>query len=521
VLQTNGPLATTRLFNASLSLIDDGGIARPYLAESLPELNSDSWRVAPDGHMEITYHLRDNLTWQDGAPLTADDFVLAFRVYKDPGLGIFTAAPQNAMDAVLAPDSRTIVTQWRSLNANGGSLTFGDLDPLPSHLIEEPFNDYTAGKITGEAFLSSPFWTTAYVGAGPYRLDRWDPGVQIEGTAFDKHALGRAKIDHIVVRYFTDENATLAAVLAGGQLDYTDRNTMRFDHLLTLKQQWEPAGNGTAVGAVSTSVFLFMQQRPEYVGDRGLLDLRVRQALAHAIDRDAINSGIYDGLGAPTQSPVPPNVPFYPEVDRLVTKYPLDVNRSGQLMADAGYAKDSEGYYVDGSGNRFHLDFAVFDSSELSRMQQILSDSWRRAGFDVRTVVMASTRFTQPETRQTLPGLAYALFPGERAYLTTEIGAPANRWSGANRSGWISPEYDRIYEAWDSTLDPTERGKYVAQLMALISENLPGYPLYFLQVVNSWVRSLQGPTAANESSGFGQTSRGTTNYWNIQDWSFR
>ena len=79
-----------------------------------------------------------------------------------------------------------------------------------------------------EAFFGRPFWTVDYVGAGPYRLDRWDPGVQLEGTAFQGHILGRAKFEHIVVRYFTDENATLSAVLAGGQIDYTERNTMRF-----------------------------------------------------------------------------------------------------------------------------------------------------------------------------------------------------------------------------------------------------------------------------------------------------
>src|SRR5205814_2373310 len=163
-------------------------------------------------------------------------------------------------------------------------------------------------------------------------MDRWDPGVQIEGTAFDGHVQGRPKFDHLVVRFFTDENATLAAVLAGGQLDYTERNTMRFDQLVTLKQQWEAAGKGTAVASLSTGVFLYMQQRPEYVGDKGLLDVRVRRALAHTIDREAINNGIYNGLGAPTESPVPPNVPFYSEVDRLLPRYPLDVNVATQLM---------------------------------------------------------------------------------------------------------------------------------------------------------------------------------------------
>src|SRR5439155_14973857 len=116
VLQSNGPLNTTRLFNAALTLVDDQGVSRAYLAEALPQLDSDNWRVYPDGRMETTYRLREHLTWQDGTPLTAADFAFAFRVYKEPGLGVFISTPQDAIDGVLAPDPRTVVVQWRVPN---------------------------------------------------------------------------------------------------------------------------------------------------------------------------------------------------------------------------------------------------------------------------------------------------------------------------------------------------------------------------------------------------------------------
>src|SRR5205823_14465892 len=75
---------TVRTFNAGLSIIDDHDQPRPYLAETLPTLNTDSWKVNPDGTMETTYKLRPNLTWHDGAPLTADDFAFAWKVYTTP-----------------------------------------------------------------------------------------------------------------------------------------------------------------------------------------------------------------------------------------------------------------------------------------------------------------------------------------------------------------------------------------------------------------------------------------------------
>ncbi|MPZ14219.1 MAG: hypothetical protein GEU73_07300 [Chloroflexi bacterium] len=521
VLQSNGPLNTTRPFNATLSLIDDKGLARPYLAEALPQLNTDAWRVFPDGRMETTYVLRDHLTWHDGAPLTAADFAFASRVYKDSGLGMFISIPQDAIDAVLTPDPLTVIVQWRTPNARAGSLGFEDVDPLPSHLLEASFTDYTEGRSTAEEFMADTFWTTDYVGAGPYRLERWDPGVQLEGTAFAGHVLGSPKIDRLVVRIFLDENQTLATVLAGGTLDYTCCNSLRFAQHVTLKREWEPSGKGTPVARPSTAVFLFLQQRPEYVGHDALLDLRVRQALAHAIDRQAINDGVFDGLGVPTETPVPPNVPFSPEVDRQMTKYPLDLNRASALMSQAGFTRDAEGLFADGQGRRFYVDFAVQAASEIERMQTVLSDSWKRAGFEVRPVVVAPPVFTRLETRHTLPGLGYAFFTaGEATFQSTQIGTAANGWSGFNRSGWTSPEYDQLSDASSTTLNLTERGSYIAQIMALVSENLPGYALYYSQNVISWVDSLQGPTA-QESSEFGQTVRGTTPYWDIHEWRFR
>src|SRR5438552_1529044 len=64
--------APLKLFNATLDYIDEKENSFPYLAEALPQVNTDSWKINPDGTMETTHHLRPNLTWHDGQPLTAD-----------------------------------------------------------------------------------------------------------------------------------------------------------------------------------------------------------------------------------------------------------------------------------------------------------------------------------------------------------------------------------------------------------------------------------------------------------------
>src|SRR5205823_6216149 len=95
VVGPNAPERTRRMFNAELVLYDGKDVPHPYLAESIPRLNSAAWQVFPDGRMETTYRLRPGLTWQDGASLTAEDFVFAWRLYASPALGMFTSSPQQ------------------------------------------------------------------------------------------------------------------------------------------------------------------------------------------------------------------------------------------------------------------------------------------------------------------------------------------------------------------------------------------------------------------------------------------
>src|SRR5437762_5159476 len=140
-----------RTFNAGLAINDERDVPRPYLAEALPQLNSESWRVSPDGRMETTHRLRSGLTWQDGTPLTADDFVFAYQVYREAALG-FIAAPEDRMESVLAPDPRTVVVKWRSLYPDAGILGFAGLVPLPKHLLDGALAEY-GQNASREAFF--------------------------------------------------------------------------------------------------------------------------------------------------------------------------------------------------------------------------------------------------------------------------------------------------------------------------------------------------------------------------------
>jgi peptide/nickel transport system substrate-binding protein len=132
IITRGGSEAVKRPVNAAMALIDAAGGAFPYLAEALPQLHTASWQVFPDGRMETTYPLRRELTWHDGRPLTAEDFVFAWQVYSAPGLGVFNPKPQDQIQEVAAPDPATVLIRWRAPYPSANTLLQAEESDLGS-----------------------------------------------------------------------------------------------------------------------------------------------------------------------------------------------------------------------------------------------------------------------------------------------------------------------------------------------------------------------------------------------------
>lgn len=513
VIGPTNPDRTTRLFNAGFTVTDGAGNVRPYLAEALPQLNTDSWRVFPDGRMENVWRLRAGLTWHDGRPLTADDFAFAFRMYTAPGLSVFEPKPQDRVDEVVAVDPRTVLVRWRSPFLDNGE----GLEPLPAHLLAEPFAAFEQDRSgQRDQLMSHRFWTTEYVGAGPYRLTNWEPASHLEGAAFDGHALGRPKIDRIVIRLINDENTSLTNILADN-VHFTMSQAIRFEHAMVLRREWgldKGPGKGKLLFLATSTTTAVPQFRSEHQQVPALLDLRVRRALVHAIDKDAINEGLFEGQATIAHTFVPPEAPYYAEVDRAITKYPYDPRRTEQLMSEAGHTRDRDGLFVTGSGQRFQPSFWISAGAQREQMMAIVANTWQRAGIDVQPYVMPAALERDQEARATFPAiLVHGVSLSQRGTaenLTSEqVGTAANRWRGSNRGGWSSPEYDRLWDAFNTTLDRSEQVRHFVQMMKLRSEQLPSIPLHYSLNVSAHLSVLRGPDPGVPE---------TTSHWNIHDW---
>jgi len=499
------------LFAATLGAWDLQDSPYPVLAQAVPQLNTDTWRVFADGRMETVYRLRPGLTWHDGAPLSAEDFVFTRRAeLARVEWGISqTSAELRQMEDVLAPDPQTVVIRWRQPYTEASAP---EMIAFPRHILEPSLL-----QGDGDAFGNHPFWTNEYVGAGPYRIDRWERGAFIEGAAFDGYALGRPRIPRVRLTWNNDPTVSLTRLLAG-DADVALDGAIRFQQASILKQQWDPPTGGTIMLNPTSLRYIQVQARPDYANPRALLDARARKALLHAIDRETLADTMVEDRGMVADTVPPPTMPYYSAIERIMTKYPYDLRRAEQLLGELGYRRGADGLYASPTEGRMRIEVRGVSGGAEEQDTTIVNNYLREAGLDTYiTLLPSSAQAVDEKTKGTFPGLTLNNNTLQRGlglnkWLTTNIGSDADNWVGGNRMGWSHPEADRLYELWTTTLDRPQSTQHLIQMMKLLNDEMPSPPLYYNFQVVAHVAALLGPQPITPDS---------TRYGNIHEWAWR
>lgn len=485
----------SRFFNATFDITDVREVVHPHLVEALPQVNTNTWQIFPDGKMETRYTLRPSLTWHDGTPLHADDFVFAHRVYKTPELGAATSRPMAQMEEVVAADARTVVIRWNQPYTDAGALgtTF---QGLPRHILEEPFT-----TLDHVSFTNNAFWSRDYVGLGPYKLDRWEPGAFLVGTAFENHALGKPKIDQLRIVFINDPQTALANVLAG-EVHYVTQNMFSVVHGLLLEEQWVKNNGGTVIYSPTGRRLGLIQMRPEYQQPKALADARVRYAVAHGMDDQARVDVLDGGKGQVAYTLSSPGVPYYSEIDKVILKHPFDPRRAQELMAQVGWNKGSDGFFVDSAGARFTLKVTATAGAKNEQEDAIYVDSLRRAGFDAEPHIQSVQDQADGEVRATVPGISLRGSGQTFAtHISSQVAGPSNRWAGSNRNGWANADYDRTFATLERTFPMNERVALIAQLERIVSVERPMTMNTWESAVNTVIAGLHGPEQRTPDAG--------------------
>jgi peptide/nickel transport system substrate-binding protein len=412
-----------------------------------------SWKGSDDG-LTWTYKLRDGLKWSDGKPLTSEDIAWTVNTAREEEWLNHSAAVGNL--TARAPDPTTVVIES---SIPDPKLPTMDVYILPKH-IWGPMTPEERDKYPGEDGVNS----------GPFMLDEFRKGQFTRYKANPNYWGGKPAVDEVVMRKFNNPDAMVAA-LKTGELDAAwDIPGAAF---LELKKDENIVTNegyqgGFAEVAINGGDGL---EDPH----PALLDLKVRQAIAHAIDRDTLVDRVLAGVGKPAHTIVPsPDSAWLPELSEDEI-YEFDLEKAKQILEDAGYVDgDDDGVREMPDGGRpLNLRyFARSDGETGPEIAEFITGWLDEIGIATTVKVVDDSQLTNIIGKGDYDMFAWGWTPFVDPdtmldYMTCkQVSAdpedPTNYYNDAN---WCDEEYDRLYEQQKTELDREARQEIVHEML--------------------------------------------------------
>jgi len=415
---------------------------------------AERWEISPDG-LTWTFHLR-KAKWSDGRPVTAQDFIFAWRRLLDPK----TAARQAQM-------------LWVFKNARGiaaGSLPASALGATasgPSTLkitLEHPA-PYLPELLTLPAALPLPqradFQPGAYISDGPYLLKSWQPNDHV-GLVRNPQFYDAAAVKIDAVNYYptADSQAALRRLRAGELDTQTPLPVAQLDWL-----------RANMPGSLHIMPSLALSYIAMNLRDPALADIRVRRALNLVYDREAVARKVMKLGEQPAYSYVPDiaaNYPNGPQLDFKAMPYPPRLAEARRLMQEAGYSQF----------NKLTLSYAISGNPDSKRLAAVFQAMARQVYVDVR-ITVSDYPMVLSAMRQGRYQLAYttwlADFSDASNFLDLlRFGSPGNY------AGYRNARFDAAMTAAEREPDAARRAQRLQAAERIALADMPWLPIRFL-----------------------------------------
>jgi peptide/nickel transport system substrate-binding protein len=493
-----------KLIHAGVGIFDAQGNLQPQLAESIPSIENGQWRLLPDGRMETTWKLKQNARWHDGTPVAAEDLAFTLLVGQDAEIAMTAFTGYKSIEGIQVVDDRTATVTWRRPFIDADKLFTHEFAlPFPKHILETPYMTDKAG------LLEHPYWTSEFVGAGPFKMKEFVRNSHMVLQAFDGYVLGRPKVDEVVVKFLQDPNTLIANLLAG-EIQVTVGRGLNLEQALQIVGTWTD-------GKLETKPANWLAHYPQALTPNPAIlgDVRFRQALLHAMDRQAMSESLQGGQAAVAHTIYEYGAPDYRELERFIVKYEYDVRRATQIIGELGYTRAADGYFRDASGQQLVVQSMTNAGDDLKeKMILVGADYWKAAGVNVDTVVTPRQRATDREYRATYPGMDLVRQPWELdRFISSEAALPENRFAGNNRTRYMNAELDTMVDRYYTTIPMPERRQFLGSILNHLSANVVALGVFY----------GTEPTLINNRLINVHTAPGTNadETWNSHEWDVR
>lgn len=484
---------TLQIWNAWAWDFDEQNNAIPVLVKEIPSLENGG--LSADGRM-ITMHLRDDILWSDGQPITSADFRFTFQMAVSPNNSVASSSPYNLIASLDTPDERTVVITFNTPYIPWlGNLWHG---LLPSHILQPVFD--SAGTLDNAAWNSAPT-----VGCGPYVFSERVAGESVRFVANDRYWAGRPKIDEIVIRFASDSAAQVAA-LTSGQGDLSPRITFPdVPALQTAGLSLQKVFSGYNEG-----IFFFLHP---FEGHPALQDARVRQAIAMSIDRAGL---IHDVLLDQT-SPAATYWDNTPYINPGITPWGFDPDGASRLLDESGWIDANADGVREKGETSLVLSYGTTDSPVRLAVQARIVEQLARVGIRLEPSSYDTATFFQdyalggPAATGQLDIFQYAptTIPGDphtTDFMCGEIPSE-DIPTGTNWTFYCDQELDDLFKQELTQFDFAQRQGTFHQISKLIFDRL--YFVGLWQEPDLWAMR---PQLVNVRLS------GPTPYFNIMEW---
>jgi len=454
----------------------------------------------PDGTKAIdaTFKIQPGATWGDGTPITTKDVLFTWEVGKHPQSGI-TSNQMFAKEIVgiTAVDDKTFVIHWDKFRC--GYDAINDFLLLPEHLERPIFEADPAQYRTRTLYDTDRTNPGLYF--GPYKITRVESGAYVVLEQTPTWWGEKPSFKRIVVRTIENTSA-MEANLLSGEVDFVAGEAgLSIEQALAFEKR-----NGKRFNVVYKPGLFF--EHIELKLDNPILgDVRVRQALLMAIDRESISRQLFDGKQPVAHGLVNPLDRYYSED---FNKYPFDPAAAVKLLKEAGWKELRGGIRYDASGRRLSLEFQSTAGNRTRELvQQVLQAQWQKAGIEVRINNQpARVLFGSTMRERQFPAMAMFAWLSSPENIprtimhSTMIPTPENGFSGQNYVGFNNPEADKLIDDLEVTCKEDEARPLWTRLQQIYAEQLPSLPLYFRSesyIMPPWLEGVK-PTGHQYAS---------------------
>jgi peptide/nickel transport system substrate-binding protein len=500
-----------RIFYEPLAAAAPDGTFTPVLAEELP--NRKAGTLAKDGQW-VTWRLKRNVTWHDGAPFTADDVIFNWEFAVDPATAAGTRASYEDIARIERLDQYTVKVIfkkpqpfWESAFTGGGLL--------PRHVFAP-----IKGNGAREAIGMVPA-----VGTGPYRLVEFRPGDLIRAELHKSyHVPNRPFFDRLDIKCGGDAVGAARAVLQTGEYDFAYYLLVEEEVLRRIEQ----GGKGRVMAIPSSGVSFIQcnQTDPwrEVDGERSsikaphplLTDQAVRTALSLSVDRVSIQEHLVGRTGQITA-----NFLNSPERFRSHNStWEFSVEKAGETLEQAGYLRGADGIRAK-DGRRLRFLFQAAANAAVQKVQMVVKQAAARAGIEMEVKAIPASVFFSADVSNADTNVrfladlqAYTVFTWldpqlfMAQFASWEVPSKENNWTGRNIARWRNAEFDKLWRKADTELDPVKRAALFIKMNDRVVQSAVVIPLTWRNVIHAAANHLAGIEPNSWDSIFGRIA-----YW--------